>query len=607
MSKKSKSKTIVPDTSVLIDGILTDRIEKENISKGTEVIVPGFVIGELRAQASKGREIGFKGMEELKKLRKLSEKDIIKFSRKGRKQTLEEIKLAKSGRVDALILEMASEENAVLYTSDRVQALNAEVEGVSVEYFEPYEKEKTTTIEEMFEKDYMSIHLKENTIPLAKRGDPGNIKLEKISDKKFTKKKMEKMAKEIMDAARYEEDSFIELGGHKASVVQLGNIRISIARPPFSDGIEITAVRPVAKVGIEDYDMADKLKERLKEKAEGILIAGPPGSGKSTFASALGEFYESQEKIVKTMESPRDLQVKDEITQYTRLHGSYEKTSDLILLVRPDYTVFDEVRKTEEFEVFSDMRLAGIGMLGVVHATEAIDAVQRFIGRVELGMIPSIMDTIVYIKGGKIEKVYYVKLIVKTPTGMTEADLARPVVEVRDFESNKLAYEIYTYGEENVIVPVEEGEADKESSVKNLAKKTIVKEMKKYDQSPDVTFTSENRVTVKVDNENIARIIGKNGSNIDKIEDKLGIGIDVLPKTKTFGNEVDFDVSETGANVILEFDDHYAGKTANFYEGKEYILSAAIGKNGQIRIKKDSEMGEEIMNALIKKKLKAYV
>jgi len=37
---------------------------------------------------------------------------------------------------------------------------------------------------------------------------------------------------------------------------------------------------------------------------------------------------------------------------------------------------------------------------------------------------------------------------VKVPSGMTEADLARPVVTVKDFETNKLEYELYSYGEE---------------------------------------------------------------------------------------------------------------------------------------------------------------
>jgi len=37
---------------------------------------------------------------------------------------------------------------------------------------------------------------------------------------------------------------------------------------------------------------------------------------------------------------------------------------------------------------------------------------------------------------------------------MFERDLARPVIEIQDFETQNLEYEIYTFGEENVIIPV---------------------------------------------------------------------------------------------------------------------------------------------------------
>src|SRR5665648_42765 len=77
------------------------------------------------------------------------------------------------------------------------------------------------------------------------------------------------------------------------------------------------------------------------------------------------------------MESPRDLQVRREITQYAPLDGSMRNTADILLLVRPDYTIYDEVRKSEDFHVFADLRLAGVGMIGVMHASQAIDAVQR--------------------------------------------------------------------------------------------------------------------------------------------------------------------------------------------------------------------------------------
>ncbi|MEM7819465.1 MAG: PINc/VapC family ATPase [Candidatus Aenigmatarchaeota archaeon] len=599
---EDKTEKIVPDTSVIISGILSDLIEKEEI-KNIEIIIPEFVVEELRAQASKGREIGFKGLEEIKKIRGMQKEKNIVLTKMGRRQTYEEIQLAKYGRIDALILDVAKEYNAILYTSDYVQAMVAEAEGVRTKYFKPYERKKETRLSGMLTPDTMSLHLKENCIPMAKRGKPGNFELVKISDKKITAEELEEIIKEIMDIARYEEDSFIEIDGHSASVIQIGDMRIAITRPPFSDGIEITVVRPIAKLSLDDYMLSDKLKERITKKVEGILIAGPPGSGKSTFAASLAEFFEQQGKIVKTMESPRDLQVKPEITQYTKLKGKFENTADMLLLVRPDYTVFDEVRKTEEFEIFADMRLAGIGMIGVVHATDPIDAVQRFIGRIELGMIPHIIDTIIYIKNGKIENVYTLSLVVRTPTGMTEADLARPIVEIRNFENNRLEYEIYTYGEENVIIPVK---TTKESAIINLAKKQILSEIKRFDKTAEIEFLSDDKAIVRVENNTIPILIGKNGTTIKELEEKLGISIEVLPKLPTLGKEIRFEKEETGAYIVFSFEVK-PGKIVNFYVDEQYLFSATVGKSQKIRVAKNSEIGREILKALVKGNLKIFV
>ena len=597
---EDKKQRIVPDTSVIISGILTDLVEKGEI-KEAEIIIPEFVLEQLRAQASRGREIGFKGLEEIKKLRTLKN---ITIMNTGRRQTYEEIQLAKYGRIDALILDIAKTEKAVLYTSDMVQTLTAEAEGIETKYFKPYERKKETKILAMMTPDTMSLHLKENTMPLAKRGKPSQMKLVKIRNEIITAEELEKIIKEIMDAARYEEDSFIEVGGHVASVVQLGDMRIAIARPPFSDGIEITAVRPITKLSINDYNISDKLRSRLTEKAEGVIIAGPPGSGKSTFAASLAEFYERHEKIVKTMEMPRDLQVGPEITQYSKLRGKFENTADMLLLVRPDYTIFDEIRKTEDFLVFSDMRLAGIGMVGVVHASNPLDAVQRFIGRIELGMIPHIIDTIVFIKFGEIKKVYTLSLVVRTPTGMQEADLARPVVEVKDFETGALEYEIYTYGEENVIIPIT---GARESAVNALARKYILNEIRKFDSHADAEIVNDNRAVVRVDNEVVPRLIGKEGKTIKQLEEKLGIGIEVSPKTATLGRQTSFSVDETGAYLAFTFQPKLSGKFANFHIGEDYLFSATIGKDGKVRVAKDSDVGREVLKAIVKNELKVFV
>ena len=100
-------------------------------------------------------------------------------------------------------------------------------------------------------------------------------------------------------------------------------------------------------------------------------------------------------------------------------------------------------------------------MVGVVHAGSSIDALQRLLlgGRVELGQIPSTVDTVVQIEDGKVAKVSALSLKVKLPTGMggTQRDLARPVVEVRDFERGYLEYEMFSFGGEKVVVPVRGG------------------------------------------------------------------------------------------------------------------------------------------------------
>jgi ATPase len=587
---------IVPDTSAIIHGILLEELKK--MKRKVELIIPLAALDELQAQASKGREVGFIGLEQLKEIRKFCDKKEIKIRFEGERPTLEDIKLAHSGRIDAMIRDVAKKNNAYLYTCDYVQALVAEAEGVKVKYFEIPVKTSGLKFENFFTEDTISVHLKENCVPLAKRGKPGNFKLVEVGNKKLTYDEINEIIKEISEAARISEQGSIEINRSGALVIQLGNYRISIARPPFSDGLEVTIVRPIVKLKLEDYKLSEKLMQRLKEQAEGIIIAGPPGAGKTSFASSLAEFYRSLGKVVKTLESPRDMQVSDEITQYGPLEGDFEKTAEILLLVRPDYTVFDEVRKTKDFEIFSDLRLAGVGMIGVVHASNPIDAIQRFISRVDIGILPHIVDTVIFIKEGEIKKVYELSLKVKVPTGMTQEDLARPVVEVRDFENGKLEYEIYTFGEENVVVPIEKERID---VVKRLAEERILIEIRKYDSGANVEIVG-NKAIVKVDNRVIGKLIGKDGENISRLEKKLGLRIEVIPKYYTLGKELSFKISESGNSLEFVFDNLYAGEIVSFYVNGNFLFSAMIGKKGTIKISKQSDIGQELLKAIYEKR-----
>ncbi|MDG6223018.1 MAG: PINc/VapC family ATPase [Candidatus Bathyarchaeota archaeon] len=520
------NKIVVLDTSVIIDRKVVEIIEAE---KPEQLIIPYVVLDELQSQASKGRDEGYIGLEHLKVVRKICKDQQIELSFQGERPTLDDIKLAGSGRLDALIRDVSRKNQGVLFTSDYVQSLVGEAEGIKTHYVPKKRKKRAMSFKRFFTPDTMSIHLKQGASPLAKRGGPGSFNLVKIRLKALSEKELKLMISQIMEVARREEKIFIEIDEPGATVIQMGEYRIALAKPPFSDKLEITVVRPLVKLRLQDYRLSSKLMNRLKSRAEGVLIAGPPGSGKTTFVSSLADFYSSQGKITKTLESPRDLQVCPEITQYTPLNGDFAKTASLLLLVRPDYTIFDELRENSTFTVFADMRLAGVGMIGVVHAAGAVDAVKRFISRVELGMIPSVIDTVIFIKSGKIEKIYDLSLTVKVPTGMFEADLARPLVEVKDFETGKLEYEIYTFGKENVVVPINE-EEKKVSAVQDLALQRITQSIQKYDKGAQIELTGKNRALIKVDKKVIPRIIGKNGKNISKIEKNLGIQIDIEPK-----------------------------------------------------------------------------
>jgi len=583
---------IVPDTSIIIDGELSELIENDEIEG--EINIPEFVVDELENQANKGRETGYKGIDEIKNIRQAANSKNIDVKFTGRRPNEEEINLASSGRIDALIRDLAEKEDATLYTADIVQAKIAEAKGIKVKLFER-EPETKFTLEDYFDDQTMSVHLKQDAKPKAKRGLPGKFELQEIRNESTSKKEIEDLISETIEKAEISDEGLLEMQKKGATVLQIGRYRIAITRPPFSEKPEITAVRPVAKVSLDDYEMSDKLMERLNNKAEGILVAGAPGHGKSTFAQALAEHYEQQNKVIKTMEKPRDLDVGPDITQYTELEDTMENTGDFLLLVRPDYTVFDEVRKTSDFQVYSDMRMAGVGMIGIVHANEAVDAVQRLIGRVELGMIPQVCDTVIHIENAEIAKVYNIRLTVKVPDGMTEEDLARPIIEIRNFDSEEVEYEIYTYGEETVVVPVTDSEDA--TSAHRLAEQQIRHMLQGYVDDPEIEFLSDNHIRMLVEEDEIPHIIGRGGENIDALEEELGIDITVEPKQTTLKDAMSFKLEERGNSIIIDLGQDYAGEEVDVYDRNDFLFAATVGKNGEISVTKQSELAGTILSS----------
>jgi len=585
---------IVVDTSIIINGQLIAQIESGHI-QNSEIIIPQAVFDELQSQASQKKEQGFIGLEGIKKLKEISNNFGLVITIHGAHPTSEDIRMASAGRIDAIIKDVAKQNQAILYTSDHVQHLVAQAEGLESIFVKPISKNLVLEFLKFFDSETMSVHLKENMSPMAKKGKPGSFNLTKLGDEILTREYLQFISSQILETTTFD-SSTVEISKTGASVIQYNDYRIALTYPPFSEAFEITIVHPIVKLTLDDYEISEALMKRFSDRAEGIIISGPPGSGKSTLASSLANFYHHTGKIVKTFESPRDLQVDPGITQYTKLDGSFDNSADILLLVRPDYTIFDEVRRREDFRTFADLRLTGVGMVGVVHANSPLDAIQRFIGKIELGIIPNVIDTVVFVKDGHIGKIYDLELVVKVPTGMTESDLARPVIEIRNFADNVLEHEIYTFGEENVIVPV--SKRVQKVGIEKLAEDKIRDIFRKFDPRVEVEILSDNKVKVLVDKQSIPSIIGKGGSNINEIEKFLKIHIDVVEKNSHSANssgDLPFTFSESKTALSLTVGREYSSMHADIYVHDKYVTSVRIGKKGEILIPKRSEASRTLM------------
>lgn len=384
-------------------------------------------------------------------------------------------------------------------------------------------------LEDLLMEDVHTVFIKADCPPRVKRGSIGQLRLvdvEGADDGKWDTLRMESLQEELVgliDEHRHRSDCFLEIDRKGCQVIQLGDLRISCAWPPFADAREITIVRPVAKLSLGDYELDQRLIDRLADHHRGVFICGRPGSGKTTLAQAIAEYLDTDVgAMVKTMEAPRDLQLADRITQYAPLGGDLEKTAEIIFLVRPDFVIFDEVRRARDFEIFADVRLAGVGLLGVTHANSALEAIQRLIGKVELGLVSQVLDTIIHVEAGQIEQVMELRMTVKPPTGMQE-ELARPVIEVVEFPSGKITHEMFAFGSEIAVVPVEGRKQGALSPMKTLARDQLVHIIQQWvGVQCQVQFKGESSATIYAPQNMISTLIGKGGENVRQLQDELG-------------------------------------------------------------------------------------
>ena len=114
-------------------------------------------------------------------------------------------------------------------------------------------------------------------------------------------------------------------------------------------------------------------------------------------------------------------------------------------------------------------------------------------------------------------------MTVKPPSGMQE-ELARPVIEVVEFPSGKITHEMFAFGSEIAVVPVDGAtSANRISPVAALARDQLVNKIRDWvGVQCGVKITGNNSADIYAPKGVVSTLIGKGGENIRDLQEELG-------------------------------------------------------------------------------------
>ena len=118
---------------------------------------------------------------------------------------------------------------------------------------------------------------------------------------------------------------------------------------------------------------------------------------------------------------------------------------------------------------------------------------------------------------------------------------------------------------------------------------------------------SDTKAVVYIDDKDVPAAIGKGGKNISAIVNKIGIGIDIKPRSEfdrqqAAAAKTDEEIN-LGGGIKIQTDKKQltivapdqSGRIVDVFAGKEYLFTATVNETGEIHLAKNSSIAQEMI------------
>ena len=126
--------------------------------------------------------------------------------------------------------------------------------------------------------------------------------------------------------------------------------------------------------------------------------------------------------------------------------------------------------------------------------------------------------------------------------------------------------------------------------------KEIQREIGRYTEGfVDVQMVSDTKAVVYIDDKDVPAAIGKGGKNVSAIVNKIGIGIDIKPRSEFDRQQIQQQQPKAdeeinlGGGIKIQTDKKQltivapdqSGKIVDVFAGKEYLFTATVNETGR--------------------------